>query len=67
MIRLIVNGEERSFQGPLTVRGLLEELNLGDVLVAVERNREIVPRKEHAVTTLQENDEIEIVHFVGGG
>jgi len=67
MIRLIVNGEERSFQGPLTVRGLLEELNLGDVLVAVERNREIVPRKEHAATTLQENDEIEIVHFVGGG
>lgn len=67
MIRLIVNGEERSFEGPLTVRGLLEELNLGDVLVAVERNREIVPRKEHAATTLQENDEIEIVHFVGGG
>lgn len=67
MIRLIVNGEKRSFEGPLTVRGLLEELNLGDVLVAVERNREIVPRKEHAATTLQENDEIEIVHFVGGG
>lgn len=67
MIRLIVNGEERSFDKPLHVRGLLDALGLGDTLVAVERNREIVPRAEYAATALEENDEIEIVHFVGGG
>src|SRR5690554_1933932 len=67
MIRLIVNGQERSFQSPIDVRGLLDALGLGDTLVAVERNREIVPRAEYASTPLEENDEIEIVHFVGGG
>lgn len=67
MIRLIVNGQERSFQSPIDVRGLLDALGLGDTLVAVERNREIVPRAEYASTPLEENDKIEIVHFVGGG
>ncbi|NLE48047.1 MAG: sulfur carrier protein ThiS [Sandaracinaceae bacterium] len=66
-MRLIVNGQERSFQSPIDVRGLLDALGLGDTLVAVERNREIVPRAEYASTPLEENDEIEIVHFVGGG
>lgn len=51
----------------LTVAGLLEHLDLGGRRVAVEVNREIVRRErydEHRVAT---GDEIEIVHFVGGG
>ena len=46
---------------------LLESLGLGDTLVAVERNREIVPRAQHATATLSGGDHVEVVHFVGGG
>lgn len=35
--------------------------------IAVERNREIVPKSEHAMTVLAEGDRLEIVQFVGGG
>jgi sulfur carrier protein len=35
--------------------------------VAVERNREIIPRAQHGSATLNDGDLIEVVHFVGGG
>jgi sulfur carrier protein len=35
--------------------------------VAVELNREIVPRSEHAMTVLETGDQVELVQFVGGG
>jgi sulfur carrier protein len=66
-MRLRVNGCEREVDDSITVRALIEILGLGDALVAVERNRAIVPRAEHAETTLRDGDELEIVHFVGGG
>ncbi len=50
-----------------TVAKLLERLGLQRERVAVERNRDIVPRAEHAATRLREGDDIEVVHFVGGG
>ena len=46
---------------------LLEQLGLGDTLVAVERNREIIPRAQHVSATLNDGDALEVVHFVGGG
>ena len=46
---------------------LLVELGLGDVLVAVERNEEIVPRGQHQAMELADGDRLEVVHFVGGG
>jgi sulfur carrier protein len=45
----------------------VKRLGLDQGPVAVERNREVVPRAEHAATLLAEHDVIEIVHFVGGG
>lgn len=66
-MRLRVNGSERDVDDSITVRALIESLGLGDALVAVERNREIVPRAKHAETPLRDGDEIEIVQFVGGG
>ncbi|MEQ1930718.1 MAG: sulfur carrier protein ThiS [Parvularculaceae bacterium] len=66
-MRVTVNGEARSFDGPLDVAGLIAALGLEPRKVAIERNREIVPKSLYAVTTLTENDTIEIVHFVGGG
>jgi sulfur carrier protein len=66
-VQLIVNGEPRVVDAGLTVRGLLDRLGFTDGPVAVEKNREVVPRAEHASTTLSDGDRLEIVHLVGGG
>jgi sulfur carrier protein len=50
-----------------TVAGLLAELGLAGRPVAVERNREIVPRARHPETELADGDRLELVTFVGGG
>ena len=65
-MRLIINGEERQFDAP-TVVALLEQLGVKGDRVAVELNREIVPRAEWAKAALRDGDRLEIVHFVGGG
>ena len=66
-MQLIVNGEPRVVDDGLTVRALLDRLGFIDGPVAVERNREVVPRAEHAQTALADGDRLEIVHLVGGG
>jgi sulfur carrier protein len=66
-MRIVLNGEDREVPEGVTVIGLLRELGLEGVLVAVERNEEIVPRAAHATTTLADGDTVEVVHFVGGG
>jgi sulfur carrier protein len=66
-MQLTVNGEAKTYPDGLTVRGLVEVLGLTDGPVAVERNREVVPRAEHAQAVLHDSDVVEIVHLVGGG
>jgi sulfur carrier protein len=66
-MRVKVNGEAQEVPEGLTVRGLIEWLKLTDGPVAVEKNGEIVPRAEHASRSIAPGDELEIVHFVGGG
>jgi thiamine biosynthesis protein ThiS len=62
-----VNGEQRRMPLGLSVSAMLGELGLDPRKVAVERNREIVPRSVLAEVTVAEGDAFEIVHFVGGG
>jgi sulfur carrier protein len=64
---IVLNGESRATQDGQTVAELLRELGLDPRQVAVERNREIVPRTEHGQAVLGDGDELEIVTFVGGG
>ncbi len=66
-MQLTVNGESQDLPEGTTIRGLVETLGLGDGPVAVERNGDVVPRKEHSTTVLTAGDTLEIVHFVGGG
>jgi len=68
-MRLQINGDERQFDHPtpITLVALVEILSMKADRVAVELNREIVPRDRWAETALQEGDRLEIVHFVGGG
>lgn len=66
-IQVRLNGEEREVPGGLTVRQLLEHLELNPELVVVERNREIVDRDRYGEVPVEEGDRLELVHFVGGG
>ena len=66
-MKLVINGEARSFDLPLTLAGLLEQLGMKQDRVAVELNHTIVPREKWAEASLSEGDRLEIVHFVGGG
>jgi sulfur carrier protein len=64
---IVVNGETRSVTAGTTVAALIAELGFGDRRVAVECNREVVPRARHATIVLAEGDRLEVVTFVGGG
>jgi sulfur carrier protein len=66
-VTLTVNGEQTEVPDDLTVRQLIEQLGLTEGPVAVELNREVVPRAEHASRHVAPGDVVEIVHFVGGG
>jgi thiamine biosynthesis protein ThiS len=66
-LNLIVNGEPRAFDRRMTVAALINALELDLRKVAVERNREIVPRSTYAQVALSTGDILEIVHFIGGG
>jgi len=66
-MQLQINGEDRDFIAPLTLAGLVEQLGMKQDRVAVELNRDIVPRGKWPETNLSEGDRLEIVHFVGGG
>jgi thiamine biosynthesis protein ThiS len=65
-MRLVINAEERNLAAS-TLDALIEELGMKGDRVAVELNREIVPRANWSVTALKDGDRLEIVHFVGGG
>jgi sulfur carrier protein len=66
-IDITVNGERRTVVTGATVADLLTDLGLTHGRVAVERNREVVPRAEHPRCPLEAGDRLEIVTFVGGG
>ncbi len=65
-MKLIVNGDPHTLNGT-TVADLVAELNLTGRRLAVEVNREIVPKSEHGTHTLREGDVVEVVHAIGGG
>jgi thiamine biosynthesis protein ThiS len=66
-VTISVNGEQRRIASELSVAGLLAALSLDSRKVAVERNLAIVPRSLYGQTRLCDADQIEIVHFIGGG
>ena len=67
-IALTVNGERREVPGGTTLGALLRELGLEPQMIVVERNREILrDRDAFDALELEPDDELELVHFVGGG
>jgi len=66
-IRVQLNGKERGVQAGLSVRELIESLDLNPALVVVELNREILSRSRYGDVPVGDGDQVELVHFVGGG
>ncbi|MED4600302.1 sulfur carrier protein ThiS [Paenibacillus validus] len=66
-MKLVVNGEVREVSGVTTVAELLGFFKLQHKILVVELNRVIIERHQYESTPLQEGDQLEIVHFVGGG
>lgn len=66
-MKLKINGETGEFEDSITVSELLEEIGTPAIGIAVECNREIVPRSQHGSTMLKDGDVLEIVKMVGGG
>jgi sulfur carrier protein len=62
-----VNGEHRRVNGGISIAEMVNELGLDPLRVAVERNLQIVPRSSLAEVRVEDGDDFEIVHFVGGG
>lgn len=65
-MHLIINGEKREVAAATLIQ-LIEQLGLKSDRVAIELNREIVPRDRWLQSPLKDGDQLEIVHFVGGG
>ena len=63
---LTINGESRDVDA-ITLSELVAHLGMKPDRVAVELNRELIPRERWQATRLANGDKLEIVHFVGGG
>jgi thiamine biosynthesis protein ThiS len=66
-MQVFVNGQPRDVSDATTVLRLLATLELDRNQLAVELNRRVIPREDHATTKLAEGDQLEIVTLVGGG
>lgn len=66
-MRVYLNGESKEIADSSTLLDLVNELDLPSSRIAIELNRNVVRRRVWEETRLNENDRIEIVHFVGGG
>jgi thiamine biosynthesis protein ThiS len=64
---VVINGERREIPDGLNVSAMIEHLGMTLERVALERNRDILPRARWKETTVQADDSFEIVHLVGGG
>ena len=67
MISLTINGDSHTCGAGTTLSDLLISLELDQKKVAVERNLEIVPKSQFDSQMIENNDNLEIVHFIGGG
>ncbi|WP_322740319.1 sulfur carrier protein ThiS [Sphingomonas sp. M1-B02] len=66
-VSIVVNGEHKRVAAGLSITQLAEQLGLVPEKIAVERNLEVVPRSTLGEVIVADGDELEIVHFVGGG
>jgi sulfur carrier protein len=66
-VHVTINGEPHGLSDSVTIADLIQQLGLSERRVAIEVNRAIIARDRYTVHALADGDQVEIVHFVGGG
>ena len=66
-MQISLNGAQRTVEAGTTLKQLVESLGPDPRGIAIELNREIVPKSEHNSVILKDGDRLEVVQFVGGG
>jgi sulfur carrier protein len=66
-MNVLINGEKREVPERVNLKALLELFSMPSRRIAVEVNRNVIRRAEWETLILDENDRIEVIHFVGGG
>ena len=66
-IKIFINGKEEEFEKEMTVAELLKEKNIRPEVVTVEVNEELVDKEDYEKTVLKDQDEVEMVFYIGGG
>lgn len=66
-MNILLNGKELELPAGTTIKQLIEQEGMTGKRLAVEVNREIIPKTEHELHKLNDQDAIEIVHAIGGG
>ncbi|HSA06840.1 MAG TPA: sulfur carrier protein ThiS [Candidatus Gastranaerophilales bacterium] len=66
-IKITVNGGETEIQDGLTIKGLLDSMEIKSKMLVVEKNLEIINKQDYESSRISEGDRLEIVSFCGGG
>ena len=66
-MQLTINGEKRVIKESKNLADLIKELDIKAPNFAMALNQQVVPKSKYYSTVIKENDQIEIVHAVGGG
>ncbi len=66
-MNIIINGEEKSFEGNKTLKEIITSLKIEDKVMAAAVNMEIVKKEDWETFVPKENDKLELLQFVGGG
>ena len=66
-MRIVLNGRDENVESGATIADLIATAGLAGKRVAIEVNREIVPRSDYAARALSADDRVEVVHAIGGG
>lgn len=67
MITIVLNGEDQKIDEEVTLDRLLDLFSLPKQRVAVELNKQVIRRQDWQTTPINDDDKVEVVHFVGGG
>ena len=66
-MQITLNGQPRTVDPGTTLEALLAQAGYAGRKVAVEINRDVVPRSRHASHALADGDRVEIIQAIGGG
>jgi len=66
-MKIIINGKSKEIAGEVNISELLESFSLPKERIAIELNKQVVRRKDWENIKIADADQIEVIHFVGGG